>query len=317
MTDARRVLLVGLALVAVAVVLWRQAAPRGEVAPSAARSADGAVVGTPAPGTSASAPAPRPTPEPLPPKDAPLAEIAGALEARANAGDSRARCRLAVELLRCQQLEDFLASTKLEGGQDSIELGMEAEGQFDQADRWAQQQIWQIRQQAQCRRLPEALHARSWNLLREAALAGEPEAMLRYAEGSGLQSGGRTLLQHPGLDNWRREAPIMVERALQAGHREAIAMLFLGHTFKHDPFVGLIRDDPERALALQILSSRLRRVGMPPLDRFNATQIAAAMRQAETWHTSYFGGRFEPPPTTMGMISPLTQHDPGEAAPCE
>lgn len=243
--------------------------------------------------------------------------IAGELEARADAGDSRAACRLAVELLRCAQIEDFLSTATAEDGTGVFEQSSERDSRLDDADRWAHEQVWHIRTREQCRQLPQALHARSWDMLRGAALASEPEAMLRYAQGTALQTSRGFQLGHPGLDDWRREAQPMMERAFRAGHREAAMLLWAGHVFDNEPYAGLITNDRERALALHILSSLQRGVGMPPLERFNAAQIATAMRQAEAWHKTYFGGRTVAKPRDMGMISPLAQHDPGAAAHCE
>lgn len=315
--ESRRAWLALLLLALGGVVWWQHAGRQDQGAPTAAPASGAANAGTPSPASLPSSRATLPPAEPLPPKDAPIDDIAGALEARAIDGDSRAQCRLAVELLRCVEIDIALTHSTFPDGQNILERVLETDGQFDQADRWAEQQIWQIRQKEQCQRLPESLHARGWELLRAAALAGEPEAMLRYAEGRRLQAPGQVLLQHPGLDDWRREAPLMVERAFQAGHREAVLMLIYGHTFKHDAFSGVIPDDPQRALALEILSSRLRGVGMPPLERFNATQVATAMRQAETWHTTYFQGRIDPQPTHLGKTSPLALNDPGTPPPCE
>lgn len=306
-----------IALVAIGAGAWwwaSRAQPR-EAPAAAATSAEA----TQAPGAETRVqPTATPGPSPSPAPDGSFEGLALSLAQSADGGDSRAACQLAVELMRCQEIEDFLAPTpEGEDVANVIELGMERDGRLDDADQWAEQRIWHIRRQEECRRLPQAMHARSWELLRSAALAGEPEAMLRYAQGYGLQAGGRSLLQHPGLENWRREAPPMLEQAFRAGHREAVMLLWFGYVSDHEPFHGLIPNDPERALALQILSSRLRGVGMPPLERFNAAQIAAAMKQAEQWHYAYFGGRVEPEPRTMGKISPLAQYAPEAEPPCE
>ena len=245
-------------------------------------------------------PIPRKTtkpPAPLPARDAPLSTIAVQLDALASNGDSRAACRLAVELLRCAEIESWMEEIARQGSPDIFELSSESAGDFDRADNWANEEIWRIRQQEQCRLLPQAMHDQAWGRLREAALAGEPEAIIRYASSPQVGMGmGNGFLHHPGFDDWRREAPAMVRRLFRAGDRDAAMLLMLTSLGDMDPLSGLIGGDQQTMLAFRLLHWRMRSDAPPPppMTRYSAIEIEQATRQADAWHRDYFGGRLFP-----------------------
>lgn len=265
---------------------------------------------------------PKPTkpPAPLPARDAPLSTISVQLEALARNGDSRAACRLAVELLRCAEIELWREELAREGSLDTSELSSEADGDFDRADKWASEEIWRIRQLEQCRLLPRALHDQAWDHLRDAALAGEPEAIIRYASSPQLGMGmGNGFLHHPGFDDWRREAPVMLQRLFRAGDRDAAMLLMLTSLGDMDPLSGLIGGDEQDFLAYRLLHWRMRSDAppAPSMNRYSASQIEQATRRAEAWHRDYFAGRLFPKRVGSGKLTPLMMPNRDQPPPCE
>ena len=226
-------------------------------------------------------------PEPLPPQGTPIALIAGALQARADAGDSRAACRLGIELVRCQQLEQAKSIQWADGLPPDVSLTRR--GQLDAADRIAEIEIRKIRLGQHCDAVDPALVARASHYLRSAARAGEPEAMLRYATGAHHGIGGQMgFIRDPDFEVWRREAGGMLLRAAQAGRVDAVSDLRRAYSSDSAPYAALIPDDPVQARAWERLEARLggrdapeRQTGDPALER----QADALARQ---WHQRYF-----------------------------
>lgn len=228
-------------------------------------------------------------PEPLPPQGTPIALIADALQARADAGDSLAACRLGIELVRCQQLEQAKAIQWADGLPPDESLARR--GQLDAADRFAEIEIRKIQLGQHCDALDPALVARATHYLRSAARAGEPEAMLRYATGAHHGSVGQMgFIRDPDFEIWRREAPGMLLRAAQAGRLDAVGQLRMGYRSDSAPYAALIPDDPLQARAWSLLEARLE--GRDPPEREN--DDPAAERQAEDlarqWHQRHFKG---------------------------
>lgn len=206
---------------------------------------------------------PRPV-EPLPP----LAELA----ARADGGDARAACQLAAELSACRK-QAVLAGPRRKGGNED--------------------------HPSRCSSLLEKYVDRHFTYLRQAAFAGEPEAMLRYARGEafGVPGESYAFLSTPDFDTWRREAPTMLQALFEAGYLEAAVDLMLAQ----QPMFGgqlaaLLPPDPlrERARAeLLVLFAG---------QHSDAAKIAASLPRADPalqqeaqalarrWHLEYFSG---------------------------
>ncbi|KFN50793.1 hypothetical protein [Arenimonas composti] len=234
---------------------------------------------------------------PLPPVDAPLSGFADALEERADAGDSAAACRLGAELARCRALLQFASPEGifLHGQVRIAEL--EALGETEEAGRlrpWADAEAAAA---LECAKLPEPLRRRGPELLRQAALAGEPEAMLRYAEGLGMFGATTGFLRDPVFDHWRREALPTLQRALASGMPEAALLLAAGHGGGEGMVEALIPDDAVDAEAARQLAVRLlgeevtvawlgSRQYMPtPAPEDERAQAAA---NAERMHAAFF-----------------------------
>ena len=245
--------------------------------------------------------APLPTAEtaaataPLPASDAPLPLVFPSLKARADAGDRKAACRLGIELLRCQTLASHgsLTASLLHWR----EIEATKRGDLARADEMARASLHYLAVEESCAGLPPDAFELGARYLRQAALAGEPEAMLRYAAGQGFDSGRRmAYLRSPDFENWRREAPGMVEHALAEGRPEAAHLLWLAYADGQSMLSGLIPDDPMRAKAHRLLMERLWNpadpptavlLGAAPLSRSEELKAASL---ASDWHQRHFKG---------------------------
>jgi hypothetical protein len=223
----------------------------------------------------------------LPPSDAPLAAIIGPLAARADSGDAKAACRLAMELIRCETVISYESAPGM--SDPTYELLLEAEGNLVGADQVAIERIDRLERLPACRDIPPELRARTGHYLRQAALAGVPEAMLRYAEGHHWRADGRGMYAGAQFDQWRREAPALVRRAFAAGVPEAPMALWMAYQSETYPLGALIPDDPVQAEAMRMLMMRLHgwseRLVPSPLD---GASLARAMDLSRSWHEKQF-----------------------------
>lgn len=220
---------------------------------------------------------PRPA-EPLPP----LAELA----ARADGGDARAACQLAAELNDCRQ-QAVLAGPRRKGRDEG--------------------------HPTRCSSLIEKYGGRHFTYLRQAAFAGEPEAMLRYAAGEafGVPGESYAFLSTPDFDTWRREAPAMLQSVFEAGYPEAALHLMLAQ----EPMFGgqlaaLLPPDPLRERArmelLVLFAGRHLEASKisASLPRADPALQQEAQALARRWHLEYFNALEVNPntePTDHGM----------------
>jgi hypothetical protein len=227
---------------------------------------------------------------PLPLQDAPLATTVPSLVARAEAGDSRAACRLGMELLRCEQMEQW---NRITVGSPDGESQFESEGNLGAANFQAEEKIWRIERLAQCAVVPAHLRGQGSNYLRQAAYAGEPHAMHAYAEGLHFNLELRGVALDPHFEAWRRDSPAMMHAALRAGNPAAAFSLFTAYQDDHGPFTALVPDDTFQAAVFHLLSVRLfgMRDRLSTFTSLDAAGMANAHKEAEALHQRYFGGR--------------------------
>lgn len=240
---------------------------------------------TPAPSPNSAAALPR-----MPAADAPLALSLDTLVTRADAGDPQAACRLAMELLRCEYNQHLMAT--IGAFFHEQEARLEASGELDAADKMAADELAKIEVARQCRAVPEALRTRAPHYLGQAARAGHPEAMVRYADSQHWPPDGRGVFSDPEFERWRRDAPAMLQRAFAAGVPEAAFVLIDAYQSNHGMVGALIPDDPVKAEALRLLMVRLHgwpaRTTMGSMDAASLHQAAELARQ---WHEGPFQGR--------------------------
>jgi hypothetical protein len=225
--------------------------------------------------------------------DTPLADIAPVLQARADAGDARAACRLGVDLLRCQYLA-LLGDAELERLANR-ERAQSEKGKLDQANATAMMLLRHAELQRTCAGLDQDLIARGAHYLRQAALAGEQDAVVRYATGGTFRvTGSNAYIATPEFDQWRREAPAMIRRALEAGQPGAVLLMLESHSNNYF-LPWLTPHDPDGAEASLALARRL--FG----EDFDASRFdikvrddprhrAEAERRAAEMHARYFDG---------------------------
>lgn len=227
----------------------------------------------------------------LPAADAPLVRAIPDLQAHADAGERQAACRLGLELIRCTQLRAWRDATA--ANSDKAEADLEAEGYLFAANAVAEEKIWQIEHLAQCEKLPASLRSQGVKYLRQAALAGDPYAMLAYAEGVHFDPAGQGIAVGADFDRWRQEAPRMVQAALQSGNPQAAYSLFLAYSEDSGLFTGVVPNDPYRTFVHHLLVVRLfghaeREFNGSGLD---ADQRARARRDAADIHQRHFKNR--------------------------
>lgn len=245
----------------------------------------------------------------LPPPNAPLATILAPLVERADAGDARAACRLAMELIRC----DFLRTSMVFLADPKFELDLEARGKLDTADQVALGNLARIEHLQECRVVPGELQDRAGHYLSQAARAGVPEAMVRYAEGHYWPADGRGVFSDPAFDQWRQEAPAILQRAFEAGVPEATASLMTAYQWDTFGVGALIPKDPVKAEAMRMLLVRLQIWSdfLVP-SSMDAASLAEATRLAEQWHQGPFKGRSFRGHRLFNFVPPDATHHDGQ-----
>ena len=238
---------------------------------------------------------------PLPPRDAPIQDVLHALQARADAGDGIAACRMSIELMRCQiharrpayeisNLQESLPGLREKDDPRAVAAVAAIEAELAGA----------LATEASCARLPEGLVDRAQHYLRAAALAGEPESRFRYASGAGFDdTGDFDYLLTPEFDQWRSDAEAMMQALLADGRPETSLMLAFAYSNDLGLLAGLVPDDPalaraHLALAKRVYGESLAALPIPlPQTEANtsAAEVARADELAAQWHQAHFGGR--------------------------
>lgn len=269
-----------------------------ETAPSAQASARPSAEDAKAPSTTPIPPAPLPT------MAAPFALIAGDLQARSDAGDPDAACRLAAELAYCSvramhradfdrwlaERQTALASITDPQVRRDVAAGIEREmtvreGMLDQLTR-------------HCEGGPAATPndiAAQW---RRAALLGSPAAMKQYASGNAFRW-SNLMDSLPLLATYRGEAEAMATQVASTGDGEMLLAMATGYDPLPSPQRSLLaqslQPDGPRALAMyqraqaavsglppeqmsqmrQQLAARISSLEslLPPADRARANQL--------------------------------------------
>jgi TPR repeat protein len=305
MTKRPRVLhWVLLALVAAGAGTWwlasRDVAPRTTLPPSS-----DPLAGTAARAPSIEPPAAVPRQPDLPPMPSPdltLRDALPSLQSRADAGDSLAACRLGVELLRCAALRSYPPGHDESMAQQQAE--QEAGGNRAGADRIAMGRALHAQLRDACATVPAALVDRAHHYVRQAALAGEPEAMVRYAAGQTITSGlvGFGYVTRPGFDQWRREARPVLMRAIDDGVPEAALLLVMAQA-RDGGLLGMLlpRDEVEASASLSLARELFGDIsavppfapgpGRPATPVLDPDKAAAAAQMAADWHARGYGGR--------------------------
>jgi hypothetical protein len=241
----------------------------------------------------------------MPPASGPLRDSVAALQSRAEAGDSLAACRLGMSLLRCAALGTY------QPGEDALMAEQEyeaaAKGDLITANKIATGRLLHAELRNACSGVPEALVAQANRYVRQAALAGQPEAMIRYALGESLAPVySFRYIATPEFDAWRREARPILMRALESGQPEAALALASAHTGNAAQLGMLLPQDGVEAGASIELARRLfgddpaltralfgdiaENTATDPTLALDSKQVAAAEQMARDWHDRNFQG---------------------------
>jgi hypothetical protein len=291
MRHGKVIALTGLAtclLVGVLAWGWKQGRPGGpDMGNAPATGASSASASTP-PGIDSSPSAPE-AHLPLPALDIPVATLFAELKPRADRGDARAACRLAVELIECNQAAQFAGTNAMQGAA-SAERDLAAAGMEEAANHIAAMQLRQLESAKRCAGISESQRKLAGTYLAQAASAGVGEAMIRYAEGQGLGTGSSIfgMLRDPGLDQWRRDAPGFLHRALENGEPSAAVILMSAYSDDNSLIGGLIADDPVQFYSYRALMDRLRGKTPGPRTDMTPAQTAEALARGARMHAEYF-----------------------------
>lgn len=240
------------------------------------------------------------------------------LRERANAGDPQAACQLATELIRCGAAPTFASEFTIDFLKRR-EAEFVANGQAEQADQAAAAQIFALELRQACAGLPDQVLSLAPGYLRQAALAGQPEAMLRYAQGDALffgQERGWRVLREPHFEQWRSEAPQMLQAMMESGQPAAVLVMLEAYLGANRLWMVTPPDD-SRALALHQLAWLLfdqrgdlpgapTPAGLSQSERRQAFTTARA--QAKAWHQAYFGGKTFRLAEESQAIAPLLEN---------
>ncbi len=302
-----------LALASAAWLLWRSppAANAAIATPRPMQVPDQAAVGT-----SGSSLLDMP-PARLPPPNAPIAAIAAALQQRADAGDSRAACRLAAELIRCRQVAQILPLYEAE--KTPLPDRLAGAGKLDEAISLDELRLEKYELQKQCLALPEGLAARAGEYLAQAARAGESEAMMLYLEGQHFPASRMGMLGDPGFEAWHRDTPAMAQALVQRGHPEGAFIQALAYGDDLTAFGGRVPDDPVLREAYSVLLRRLAGTAEPARpNALGAEDLMRARGLAEDWHARHFNNRrFEKNDLTRRLTLMALRRRDAIPAPCE
>lgn len=197
----------------------------------------------------------------LPPVDTPLADTFDELVDRADSGDYRAACRLALELHVCDhdlsQLQFFAENARLHA---HIDTDLIADDQLEQVEArmiFAQSQVDAFEAtQAHCRGVPEVGMGRRLGWWRQSAVAGSRASVQELVGGYALPA--HEWMRHTDHLAWqRRELEPLAWRAIHAGDLETAwsmmnAVMPQPDMMRVVPLAQATDVDGETALALAV-----------------------------------------------------------------
>jgi hypothetical protein len=246
----------------------------------------------------------------MPPPSTSLPELWTLLGPAARAGDAPSACRLAIETLRCgihQHTSTFpRLPTALPAGElaalevfvaDPTGLLTEVSGP-GYAQRGMTDRIERLNAELDrhCGTLATERRGEALALLRQAALAGVPDAQLTYVEAfSGAHLPGA--MADPVFERWMKETPTVLARMLDAGHPNAPSLFaaaygrdrFHGHLFPYDPMRSVAYGQLDRRIGnTSSLASRFVEIRRQALT---AAQRDEADRLAEQLYAAHYAGR--------------------------
>lgn len=258
---------------------------------------------------------------PLPPPNTPLNEVFYLLQKRADTGDSKAACRLAIELIQCQLAVNLSKTAAMSLDRDSenkVPANMRPEDVRSIDNAMDEHRLLAMEKALSCNLITEEKLKLATHYLRQAALASEPEAILPYVDGISLQGdGGMAMIHNPGFDTWRHDALPMAERALRQGIPEAAYMLGSAYSEDFSLFYGLVENNPLKAETMHLLQLRLEGKAFPVKTTLSAADYQRALSDSEAMFKDYYQGLANPKHKLLNRFTHIMTMKNDTTAPCE
>ncbi len=256
---------------------------------------------------------------PLPAANVPLNEIHDLLKQQADAGDGKAACRLAIELLRCRFSKNMsnYYSSKSAGPDLSAENGITLKDQIFAKNSEDEQHIQYLEKNRSCSNISEDQYKQAFKYLRQGAYAGEPDALVPYIDGAGLAS-DFSAIRDRNFDTWRSDAASLADSALRMGLPESAALLGNAYMDDFSMFAGMIEDDPFQAEVMRQLYFQLFSVAPSPTNnQLTAEQKQSALRRSKEVFADNFHGRVVPRTDATKRLRYAMSLKKDDTAPCE
>ena len=227
----------------------------------------------------------------LPSIEKPIDEAFAELKQSADKGESKAACRLAMELLRCQislkQEEKKLAEAL--SAPPHPRASAETQHFRDQAA------LSEFQTYQSCKKIPPENLVDAVTLLEQAANRHELDAMVVWASGMWIRvrHGDSTVyLQDPTFDRWRASAIPMMNEALRRGSLDAAAEWWQAFKYDSGPlFRSLVKNDPKQAHTYFVLTGLILNKPRATPSGLSASDALDSQQAAQKMFQEWFGGR--------------------------
>lgn len=227
----------------------------------------------------------------LPDLETPVRSLFDTLKTRAEQGDAGAACRLVMELDQCRELEDMRLT--IERGKADQIIGQLA--MIRSLEERAQRARFLLNR---CSGLSDEHYRAAYDMTKRAAIAGHRASLSRYLSGGVFSQ--NLGLSIDFLDDYRTEAPRILEASVQRGSLQALSMLANSPAGADIAIPDAVRDNPIEAASLKLLWQRVMRdmqnqsnsASQPPLDeslsRLSDVEQSAAKALAESRYKAWF-----------------------------
>ncbi|AVP96689.1 hypothetical protein C7S18_05485 [Ahniella affigens] len=186
----------------------------------------------------------------LPSLDAPVLSLFDTLKARAEQGDAGAACRLVMELEQCRELEDMRLT--IERGRADQIIGQLA--MIRSLEARAERARFLLNR---CSGLADTHYRAAYDMTKRAAIAGHRPSLARYLSGGVFSQDLGLSIDF--LEDYRTEAPRILEASVQRGSLQALSMLANAPVGSNIAIPDAVRDNPVEVASLKLLWQRVMR----------------------------------------------------------
>lgn len=180
----------------------------------------------------------------LPDLETPVLSLFDTLKARAEQGDAGAACRLVMELDQCRELEDMRLT--IERGKADQIIGQLA--MIRSLEERAQRARFLLNR---CSGLADVHYRAAYDMTKRAAIAGHRASLARYLSGGVFSQ--NLGLSIDFLDDYRTEAPRILEASVQRGSLHALSMLANSPAGADIAIPDAVRNNPIESASLKLL----------------------------------------------------------------